>query len=280
MAEPAKKAFVCGHPIAHSRSPKIHGYWLKQHRIAGTYVARDVAQDDFARFFNSFAGDGFVGGNVTIPNKEQAFALCARREETAEAVGALNTLWLENGQVVGDNTDVSGFLANLDEWAPGWESARAAVVVGAGGASRGIVYGLQQRGIKDVRVANRTIDRAKEVAGHFGAGVTAHGTDALRELCVDAGLLVNTTSLGMDGAGELPADPDWLPDSAIVNDAVYVPLVTPLLRAAKARGLKTVDGLGMLLHQAAPGFEKWFGVRPQVTPELRALIVADLEAAH
>jgi shikimate dehydrogenase len=281
MAEPGlKRAFVCGHPVAHSRSPKIHGYWLRRHGIAGDYVTRDVAPNDFESFFNSFAADGFAGGNVTIPHKEAAFALAAKRDETAEAVGAVNTLWLEQGRIAAGNTDVFGFLANLDEWAPGWDAAKTAVVVGAGGASRGIVHGLRQRGIKDVRVVNRTRDRARELAAHFGSGVSAHGTEALRELCADAGLLVNTTSLGMHGESDLPADPAWLPDGAVVHDAVYVPLKTPLLAAAERHGLRTVDGLGMLLHRAVPGFEKWFGVRPQVTPELRALIVADIEGAH
>jgi shikimate dehydrogenase len=280
MAEPAaKRAFVCGHPIAHSRSPRIHGYWLKQHAIHGDYLARDVAPDDFAGFFNGFAAAGFAGGNVTIPHKEAAFALSARRDETAEAVGAVNTLWLEDGHIAAGNTDVFGFLANLDEWAPGWDSARAAVVVGAGGASRGIVHALRERGIKDIRVANRTKERARELADHFGGGVSAHGTEALRELCGDVGLLVNTTSLGMHGESDLPADPAWLPDGAVVHDAVYVPLKTPLLAAAEQRGLRIVDGLGMLLHQAVPGFEKWFGVRPRVTAELRALVVADIEGA-
>jgi len=276
----AKKAFVCGHPIAHSRSPRIHGYWLRQHGIDGVYVARDVAPNDFAGFFNGFAAEAFAGGNVTIPHKEAAFALAARRDETAEAVGAVNTLWLEEGRVAAGNTDVFGFLANLDEWAPGWDGARVAVVVGAGGASRGIVHGLRQRGVGDIRVANRTRERARELADHFGSGVSAHGTEALRELCGDAGLLVNTTSLGMHGESDLPADPAWLPDGAVVHDAVYVPLKTPLLVAAERRGLRIVDGLGMLLHQAVPGFERWFGVRPGVTPELRALIVADIEGAQ
>lgn len=277
MAEQDRKtAFVCGHPIAHSRSPKIHNHWLRQHGIDGAYVAIDVAPGDFAGFFNRFAAEGFAGGNVTIPHKEAAFALAARRDETAEAVGAVNTLWLEDGQVFGGNTDVFGFLANLDEGAPDWDVTQAAVVVGAGGAARGIVHGLRQRGIRDVRVANRTRERARELADHFGGGVSAHGTEALPELCADAGLLVNTTSLGMHGESDLPADPAWLPDDAVVHDAVYVPLRTPLLAAAEKRGLRIVDGLGMLLHQAVPGFQKWFGVRPKVTPELRALIVADI----
>lgn len=274
MAEP-RKAFVCGHPIAHSRSPMIHGHWLKQYGVAGSYQAIDVASEDFPQFVRSLAEEGYAGGNITIPHKEAAYALASRRDEAAEAVGAVNTLWLEEGRVVGGNTDVFGFLANLDEGAPGWQESRTAVVVGAGGASRGIVYGLKLRGISEIRIANRTVERAREVADHFGEGVSAHGSDALRELCADAGLLVNTTSLGMHG--ELPLDPAWLPGDAVVHDAVYVPLETPLLVAAKTRGLRTVDGLGMLLHQAVPGFEKWFGVRPVVTPELRALVVADIE---
>ncbi|MGE3305785.1 MAG: shikimate dehydrogenase [Rhizobiaceae bacterium] len=283
MAEPrgsrSRRAFVCGHPIAHSRSPMIHGHWLRTHGIDGSYGAVDVAPEDFAVFFDGLAQAGYAGGNVTIPHKEAAFARVAHRDAAAQAIGAVNTLWLEDGQVVGGNTDVTGFLANLDEGAPGWDSAKVAVVVGAGGAARGIVYGLQQRGIRDIRIANRTHARAAELADHFGAGVSAHGSDALREISADAGLLVNTTSLGMHGASELPADPAWLPATAVVHDIVYVPLETPLLAAARGRGLRTVDGLGMLLHQAVPGFEKWFGVRPTVTPELRALVVADIERA-
>ncbi|TPI12155.1 shikimate dehydrogenase [Mesorhizobium sp. B4-1-1] len=272
-----KKAFVTGHPIAHSRSPKIHGYWLEQYGIDGSYQAIDVAPADFAAFLKSLGEHGYRGGNVTIPHKEAAFAGVARRDHAADEIGAVNTLWFEDGLLWGGNTDGYGFAANLDEHAPGWAINGPAVVLGAGGASRAVIHALKESGIKDIRIVNRTLARAEELGRHFGAGVSAHGADALGELLADAGLLINTTSLGMHGNETLAADPGALLDHAIVTDIVYVPLETPLLAAASARGLKTVDGLGMLLHQAVPGFERWFGRKPDVTSELRSMIVADIE---
>jgi shikimate dehydrogenase len=280
MAE-VKKAFVCGHPIAHSRSPMIHGYWLRKYGIAGSYEAIDVAPESVAHFFATLGKKGFAGGNVTIPHKEAAFAAAIRRDEAAEKIGAVNTLWFEDGVLCGGNTDAEGFAANLDERAPGWTKAGAAVVLGAGGAARAVIQALKERGFTDIRVVNRTVLRAIELADRFGPDVSAHPAATL-ELLSDAGLLVNTTALGMagkDGAGELPANPEKLPRHAIVTDIVYVPLETPLLSAARQCGLRTVDGLGMLLHQAVPGFERWFGTRPEVTEELRAMIVADMEKA-
>ncbi|MDQ2634046.1 MAG: shikimate dehydrogenase [Pseudomonadota bacterium] len=277
-----KKAFVCGHPIAHSRSPKIHGYWLKKYGIAGSYEAVDVAPDDASGFFATLRETGLAGGNVTIPHKEAAFAACLRRDEAAERIGAVNTLWFEDGVLTGGNTDAEGFAANLDEYAPGWTESGPAVVLGAGGAARAVIHALKQRGFADIRVTNRTLARAVELADRFGPGVSAHPIAATPDLLGDAGLLVNTTALGMAGkAGtdELPASPEALPRHAIVTDIVYVPLETPLLSAARERGLKTVDGLGMLLHQAVPGFERWFGRRPEVTRELRDMIVADMGKA-
>jgi len=276
MAEATKKAFVTGHPIKHSRSPKIHGHWLAKHGIDGSYEAIDVAPQDFAEFIAALQANGFRGGNVTIPHKEAAFALVHRRDQAAEEIGAVNTLWFEDGLLWGGNTDGHGFAANLDDYAPGWANTGPAVVLGAGGASRAVIQALKQRGVGDIRIVNRTLARAQELRDRFGAGVSAHGTAETHELLADAGLLVNTTALGMVGNEGLAADPALLPDHAIVTDLVYVPLETPLLAAARARGLKTVDGLGMLLNQAVPGFEHWFGVRPQVTAELRAIIVADL----
>ncbi|WP_404925784.1 shikimate dehydrogenase [Mesorhizobium sp. ORM16] len=276
MAEATKKAFVTGHPIKHSRSPKIHGHWLARYGIDGSYQAIDVAPQDFAEFLSTFQANGYLGGNVTIPHKEAAFALVERRDEAAQQIGAVNTLWLEGGQLWGGNTDSHGFAANLDDHAPGWAINGPAVVLGAGGASRAVIHALKQRGMSDIRIVNRTLARAVELRDRFGAGVSAHGMAATGELLADAGLLINTTALGMQGNEGLAADPALLPDHAIVTDIVYVPLETPLLAAASARKLKTVDGLGMLLNQAAPGFERWFGVRPQVTPELRALVEADL----
>jgi shikimate dehydrogenase len=276
MGEPSRRAFVCGHPIAHSRSPVIHSYWLDKYDIAGSYTAIDVAPAGFADFMAGLREAGLAGGNITIPHKETAYAIVSRRDAAAETIGAVNTVWLEDGVLNGGNTDAYGFAANLDERAPGWAKGHSAVVVGAGGASRAVIHALKDRGIADIRIANRTVGRAAELAARIGSGVSVHVMDALPEICADASLLVNTTSLGMAGDGSLPADPTWLPDHAIVNDLVYVPLQTPLLAAAAARGLKTVDGLGMLLHQAAPGFERWFGRRPEVTPALRDRIVADL----
>ena len=277
MAEAGVRAFVCGHPIKHSRSPKIHGYWLKKHGIAGSYTAIDVAPQDFWAFVTGLRAQGFAGGNVTIPNKEVAFAAVQRRDEAAEQIGAVNTLWFEDGVLHGGNTDAEGFAANLDAHEPGWARNGAAVVLGAGGAARAVVHALKQRGVNEIRVVNRTVGRAVELADSFGGGVSAHPHAAAAELLGDASLLINTTSLGMSGDAQLPVSPENLPGDAIVTDIVYVPLETPLLAAARLRGLKTVDGLGMLLHQAVPGFERWFGKRPDVTAELRALIIADMD---
>lgn len=278
MGEQQLKAFVCGHPIAHSRSPMIHGHWLRSHGINGSYTAIDVAPADFPAFLKGLAEAGLRGGNVTIPHKEAAFAAVQRRDEAAEQIGAVNTVWFEDGILWGGNTDAYGFAANLDQLSYGWDQGDVAVVLGAGGASRAIIHALKQRGFKDIRIVNRTVERAVELAHQFGQGVSAHSQRATKELLSDASLLVNTTALGMHGNEGLPADPKGLPDHAIVTDIVYVPLETPLLAAARARCLKTVDGLGMLLHQAVPGFERWFGRRPEVTAELRELIVADLDA--
>lgn len=277
------KAFVVGHPIRHSRSPLIHGFWLKQHGLDGSYERIDVEPVNFGNFLNSFPGQGFVGGNVTIPHKEAAFAGVARRTERAERLKAVNTLWIENGELWGDNTDVLGFMANLDQsLETGWEQGvETALVLGAGGAARGIVAGLQDRALKRIVIANRTASKAEELARDlesYGAvKLEALAWDDLDLTLPQAQLIVNTTSLGMAGQPPLNLDLSKAPEDAIVSDIVYVPLTTPLLAAAEMRGLRTVDGLGMLLHQAAPGFERWFGVRPRVTPELRALLVADIE---
>jgi shikimate dehydrogenase len=279
MAETGRKAFICGYPIGHSRSPMIHRHWLKTYGIAGSYDPFDVAPDDISAFLASLRERGLVGGNVTIPHKEAAFAAAERHDEAAAIIGAVNTLWFEEGRLVGGNTDAIGFAANLDEHAPGWAGQGAAVVLGAGGAARAVIQALKERGLRDIRITNRTAARAVELADRFGDGVSGHPAAATSELLGDAGLLVNTTSLGMagkQGGDELPADPGRLPRHAIVTDIVYVPLETPLLAAAKARGLKTVDGLGMLLHQAVPGFERWFGRRPEVTRNLREMIIADM----
>jgi shikimate dehydrogenase len=234
-----------------------------------------VPPEGFAEFVSQLSAHGFVGANVTIPHKERVLAL-SRPDARARAVGAANTLWYDGGELRATNTDIEGFLNNLDAAAPGWDAAEEALVLGAGGSSRAVVFGLIERGIKHVHLANRTIDRARALADQFGAGVDPVTWDAVGDRLPDAGLLVNTTSLGMHGQPPLEIDVSRLPSQAVVADLVYVPLETALLGAARARGLRTADGLGMLLHQAVRGFELWFGQRPQVTPELRALVEADL----
>ena len=274
-----RHAAVIGHPVAHSRSPLIHGYWLKQHGIDGDYGLRDVPPERIEAFLADFAGSGLVGANVTVPHKEAAFRAAVERDPVAAALGAVNTLWLDGGRLCGANTDVHGFLANLDAAEPEWARALGEVVVlGAGGASRAVVYGLLSRGIDRVVVANRTRARAETLRDQFGPRVLPVDWRDLAGRLDGCRLLVNTTSLGMKGQPPLDIDLSTLSPDALVTDIVYVPLETPLLKAAKARGLATVDGLGMLLHQAVPGFERWFGVRPRVTPELRALAIADLAA--
>jgi shikimate dehydrogenase len=271
-------ACLIGWPAAHSRSPLIHRYWLRTLGIEGGYVLEAVPPDEFKDFVLRLSLRGFVGANVTIPHKEQALAL-SKPDERARAVGAANTLWFADGELCSTNTDVEGFINNLDASAPGWEKCDEALVLGAGGAARAVVFGLIERGIKTVHVANRTIERAQALAAQFGASVKPAGWDKVPELLPRAGLLVNTTSLGMHGQPSLAIDIGRLPDDAVVNDLVYVPLQTELLAAAQKRGLKTADGLGMLLHQAVRGFELWFGRRPQVTAELRSLVEADLKHA-
>ncbi|SCY44385.1 shikimate dehydrogenase [Microvirga guangxiensis] len=279
------KAFIVGHPIKHSRSPLIHGFWLKQHGITGSYERIDVEPVNFGNFLNSFHGQGFAGGNVTIPHKEAAFAGVARKTGRAERLKAVNTIWIENGELWGDNTDVLGFMTNLDlTLGTGWEQdVDIALILGAGGAARGIVAGLQDRPIKRIFIVNRTIAKAEELvrdlARYGSVELKALSWEDLDQALGRSQLIVNTTSLGMAGQAPLHLDLAKAPGKAIVSDIVYVPLKTPLLAAAEAHGLRIVDGLGMLLHQAVPGFERWFGVKPEVTPELRALIVADLESA-
>ena len=278
----ANKAFVTGFPIKHSRSPLIHSFWLNEFGIDGSYEAIEVAPENFGEFAASLAENGFAGGNVTIPHKEVAFESVESRDSAAEAIGAVNTLWFENGKLCGGNTDAYGFAANLDALATGWDNADTALVLGAGGAGRAIVHALQTRGFSRILIVNRTLSRAQELASHFGAGVSAYGWDAAQALVKDAGLIVNTTSLGMSGHGEVeefPLDLSQAQKSAVATDIVYIPLKTPFLKKAESVGLKTVDGLGMLLHQAVPGFERWFGKRPQVTEALREHILDDMKKA-
>lgn len=272
-----KQAFVIGHPIAHSRSPLIHGTWLASYGVDGSYEAIDVDPADLAAFARRLRAGEFVGGNVTIPLKEPVFALCDSVDPLARTIGAVNTLVGGDGKIHGFNTDFMGFLGNLDQNVPGWtEGLEEAIVLGAGGASRAVLVALRERGIKTVHLLNRSVDKAVALARLMGAGVRPAPLSAFGELAPRARLVANTTSVGMHGSrfDDLPLG--RLPRGALVTDLVYVPLQTPLLAEAQSLGLRTVDGLGMLLHQAAPGFEAWFGIRPEVTPELRRRVEATL----
>ncbi len=272
------KACVIGWPIGHSRSPVIHGYWLQALGLPGSYGKVPVAPEDLVGFLAAMPTHGYVGCNVTIPHKEAVAAACTELSPAATRLGAVNTLWWNGAKLHGDSTDGAGFLGALDAEAPGWDERRGrALVLGAGGAARAIVDALCERGYAEVVVANRTLARAEALTVTLGGRAVA--LDAVPDLLGDADLLVNTTSAGM--AGSLPLDLDLsnMPRHAIIDDIVYVPAVTPLLRQARALGLRTVGGLGMLLHQAVPGFERWFGRRPTVTSDLRARVEADIAAS-
>jgi shikimate dehydrogenase len=273
-----KRACVIGWPVEHSRSPLIHGYWLKEYGLDGSYKKEAVRPDEVAEFLRGLKDRGFVGCNVTVPHKEMAFAIAEEAEESARVVQAANTLWLEGDRLFAANTDTYGFMTYLSHSVPDWRAHNGPVcVLGAGGAARAIVYGFLDAGVDEVRVFNRTRSRAETIAEQFGPRVKAfdwtNRSDGARDACV----LVNTTAAGMKGAGALGMDFTGFNQDCVVADIVYVPLETEFLAQARAQGLRTVDGLGMLLHQAVPGFEKWFGVRPHVTDRLRALLVADIE---
>lgn len=270
-----KAACVIGWPVAHSRSPLIHNYWIEQYKLNAEYRREAVPPEKFADFVKNLRDHGYVGANVTVPHKEAALAL-STPDERAKAVGAANTLYFTDGALRSTNTDVEGFLANLDASAAGWDRGlESAVVLGAGGAARAIVYALLSREVQRVYIINRTPERGEALKKQFGARVYPAGWDETTGLLGGAGLLVNATPLGMPGQPTLEINLRC-PASLVVADLVYDPLVTPLLQAAREKGLRNVDGLGMLLHQAVRGFELWFGVKPEVTPELRALIEADI----
>jgi shikimate dehydrogenase len=271
-----KAACVIGWPVEHSRSPLIHGYWIRQLGLDAAYRREPVAPEGFADFIAHLADHGYVGANVTVPHKEAALEL-SKPDALAQAVGAANTLWRDDGVLRATNTDVEGFVASLDAGVPDWaRAADSAVVLGAGGAARAVVFGLIERGVRCVHVVNRSPDRAAVLRRRFGDRVAPSGWHHRNDLLADAGLLVNTTTLGMAGQPPLEIDLRRLAARAVVADIVYAPLMTPLLAGGQARGLRTVDGLGMLLHQAVAAFARFFGVRPQVSPDLRSLVEADL----
>ena len=281
-----KRACVIGWPVEHSRSPLIHRYWLKQYGIDGAYEKEAVPQGEAENFLRGLAERDYVGANVTLPHKLAALQAADVADEAAYAIGAANTVWLDSqGRLNATNTDAAGFMANLNEQAPQWNAAKLPVlVIGAGGAARAILYALLEAGAAKVLLTNRTGERATALADYFGPmSVVPSWVEVVdwkeRGRAVgECGLIVNATSLGMTGEKPLELDLTKLREDAVVADIVYAPLVTPLLAAARNRGRATVDGLGMLLHQAVPGFERWFGVRPEVTPELRSHVSESLGA--
>ena len=276
MSSSAPAACVIGWPIKHSRSPLIHKYWMQQHGIEGDYRREAVESDRLPDFIASLREAGYVGCNVTLPHKEAVLRL-AEPDTRALSVGAANTLFFRSGRLCATNTDVEGFVGNLDAEAPGWDAElESAVVLGAGGGARAVIFGLLERRVERVWLVNRTIEKAEALAKAFGDRVQAVGWDQLAKVTRGGRLLVNTTSLGMTGQPPLEIDLAPLASNAVVCDIVYVPLETPLLAQARARKLRTADGLGMLLHQAVRGFSLWFGVKPEVTPELRAIVERDL----
>ena len=277
-AETVKRACVIGWPVAHSRSPVIHRYWLKLYGLEGDYEREAVRPEEIEHFLRTLGGRGYAGANVTLPHKEAALAASDRADHGAAKIGAANTLWLDaRGLLHASNTDAYGFMTHLSAEAPDWNKGkRPVLVLGAGGAARAILHGLIEAGAAKILLANRTGDRAKALAKSFGPRVSVVRWEYRNQAHAGCGLLINATSLGMTGKAPLDIDLSTLPEDALVADIVYSPLETKLLAAAKGRGNRVVDGLGMLLYQAIPGFERWFGLRPEVTPELRAHVAAQL----
>ena len=272
-----KNAFVIGHPIAHSLSPVLHGFWLKKYGIDGFYKAIDVPPDELNQFTSRLRSGEFVGGNVTLPHKQAIFDLCDEIDPDARTIGAVNTLIMRDEKLVGSNTDHLGFAANLDQMAPGWDEKKGtAIVLGAGGAARAVLVALAVRGFTQIHILNRSAQKARDLANELPGPFSGHALNEFAELAGAIHLLVNTTSIGMHGTSFDNLPLSALPKSALITDIVYTPLITPLLADAQKAGLRIVDGLGMLLHQAVPGFEAWFGTRPEVTSELRDLLIEKL----
>lgn len=275
MTDRIPLAGVLGHPVAHSRSPRVHRHWLRRYGLPGHYVPLDVVPDDLEEVLRAMPRMGFVGANVTIPHKETALRLCDLVTDRAALVGAVNTLiFREDGRIHGDNTDGYGFLASIRQTAPDWQpKAGPAVVFGAGGASRAVLVALLEAGVPEIRLSNRSRPRAEALRSEFGARIKVHDWVKAGQTLEGAVTVVNATSLGMTGHTAFRVPLDALEPGALVTDLVYQPLETDLLAQARARGCIMVDGLGMLLHQAVPGFERWFGHRPEVDAELREAVL-------
>lgn len=275
------KACVIGWPIAHSRSPLIHGYWLKTYGIAGSYTRLPVEPQNLRAFIEGLRANGFAGCNVTMPHKEEVFRLVTVADEQTRRLGSLNTVYVENGTLYGTSTDGLGFLANLKSTVPALDLRnRKVVLLGAGGSAAAIAGNLLAEGVAELCIVNRSLPRAQAIADRFGSGIRPASWDRRAFELAEASLLVNTTSLGMAGQAPLDISLAALPAGAVVADIVYTPLVTDFLKAAQAAGHPVVTGLGMLLHQAVPGFEKWFGRRPVVTRELYDLTARDIDPTY
>jgi shikimate dehydrogenase len=277
-SERFRMAGVMGWPVLHSRSPLLHNHWLRRHGLAGVYVPLEIEVKNLAAALRALPALGFSGCNLTLPHKIEALALVDSVDPVGARIGAINCVVVgEGGRLDGFNFDAWGFVESVAERHPAWRAdAGPAVVLGAGGGARAIVDGLLQRGAKEIRVVNRTLARAEELRARFGAAIHPTTWDDRERALDGAAMLVNTTTQGMTGQAPLDLALGALPKAALVCDIVYVPLETKLLAAARARGNPTVDGLGMLLHQARPAFQAWFGILPDVTPELRAAIEATL----
>ncbi len=270
----ARLAGVMGWPVAHSLSPRLHGYWLRHHGIDGAYLPLPVRPEAFERALDSLAALGFRGVNVTLPHKPAALAACDSVDAVAARIGAVNTIVFEDGKALGSNSDAYGFLEHLRQSLPAWRAdAGPAVVLGAGGAARAVAVALIDAGVPGIRIATRSAERAAALASSLDGTLSTVAWPPPPAALADAGLLVNTTSLGMTGQPPLTIDLSGLPAGAAVYDIVYNPLETALLAEARRRGHPAVDGLGMLLHQARPGFARWFGVEPEVTEDLRRFLL-------
>ena len=273
---PSPRAAVLGNPISHSLSPKLHGYWLQRYGLAGSYTAIKVTEDALEETLRRMPSEGFVGCNVTLPHKVSVLKYADHITDRATLIGAANTLtFKDDGRIFADNTDGYGFLANLRQNAPDWNpKAGPAAILGAGGAARAVIVALAEAGVQDILLANRTRPKAEALRDEFGARITVVDWVQAETMFEDARTVVNTTSLGMTGGPEFKLSLDGLRKDAVVTDIVYNPLVTPFLAAAARQGCKTVDGLGMLLHQGVPGFERWFGHRPEVDAATRQAVLS------
>jgi len=276
MAHPDRflLAGVMGWPVMHSRSPMMHNYWFKKHGLAGTYVPLAIRPEHLSAALRGLHPLGFAGVNVTIPHKQEAMKMVHEVDTLAKSIGAISCVIVRSdGSLAGTNNDCYGFMHAVRQEQPGWRAdAGPVVVIGAGGGSRAVCYGLAQEGAREIRVVNRTLARAKGIAQEFGGPIRALPWEQRREVLEGAAMVVNTTSCGMVGQPALDIELDKLPQSALVADIIYIPLETPFLAAARRRGNSTINGLGMLLNQGRPAWKAWFGIEPEVTAELRAIV--------